>query len=245
MSLVYQTTVPVAPWDTDSHGMLRLSEALHYTQQVAGQHCDQLGFPQQFMDDKGLFWAIIRNQLTIHRLPRTGDNIRLETWPMPTTRTCYPRACLAYDEAGTLLFSCHSLWILMDQKTRAMVLPGKSGIDVPGIQRENTPPAPRSLSPIREEGRCRRQVSQEDLDKNNHMNSARYLDWVSALPVWNDDLRSANLCYLNEALEGQMLTICWAGDSENRLAVDIRREKEDGSFDRIFSASFEFDNVVL
>ena len=77
------------------------------------------------------------------------------------------------------------------------------------------------------------------------MNNARYLDWVSALPVWNDDLRSANLCYLNEALEGQMLTICWAGDSENRLAVDIRREKEDGSFDRIFSASFEFDNVVL
>ena len=79
MSLVYQTTVTVAPWDTDSHGMLRLSEALHYTQQVAGQHCDQLGLPQQFMDEKGLFWAIIRNQLTIHRLPKAGDSIRLET----------------------------------------------------------------------------------------------------------------------------------------------------------------------
>ena len=245
MSYLYQATRTVSRHNGDDQSFLRLSEALHYTQQVAGEQCDAFGLPQKVLDEKGVFWAIIRNFLTVHRLPKAGETIRLETWPMPTTRTCYPRACLAFDANGDLLFECHSLWILMDQKTRAMVLPGKSGIDVPGTQRENTPPAPRSLSPIREEGRCRRQVSQEDLDKNNHMNNARYLDWVSALPVWNDDLRSANLCYLNEALEGQMLTICWAGDSENRLAVDIRREKEDGSFDRIFSASFEFDNVVL
>ena len=39
----------------------------------------------------------------------------------------------------------------MDQSTRAMVLPGKSGIDVPGIPGENVPPAPRSLPPIRAE----------------------------------------------------------------------------------------------
>lgn len=245
MSFVFQSSITVPPCDTDSKGDLRLSAALHYTQQVAGQHCDQLGFPQQFLDEKGLFWAIVRNHFTVHRLPKAGETIHMETWPMPTTRTCYPRSCNAYDQAGDLLFSCHSLWILMDQSTRAMVLPGKSGIDVPGIPGENVPPAPRSLPPIREEGRCQRQVTQEDLDKNNHMNNARYVDWSCSLPVWKGDLRSANLCYLNEALEGQLLDICWVRDGESRLAVDIRRTKEDGSFDRIFSASYEFDNVVL
>ena len=176
MEPIYQQRFQINDAAVDCFGRLKPSMLLLYAQEVAGHHSDLLHFTYDTLASKGLFWAVIRNRVQITRLPREHETITIETWPMPTTRTAYPRATVGYDADGKELFRVMGIWVLMNLKTRAMVLPGKSGIDVPGIQRENTPPAPRSLSPIREEGRCRRQVSQEDLDKNNHMNNVRYVD---------------------------------------------------------------------
>lgn len=246
MTQLFRTKVRITPTDTDASGVLRLSMIPRFAQQIAGQHCDILGVNQDFLDQKGLFWAIIRNQLTIHRLPTAGQTITLETWPMPTTRTAYPRATAAYDEAGKCLFACHSLWILMDFQTRAMVLPGKSGVEVAGIERPDAPAAPRSLSPTEQTHCSRRQVTAADLDRNNHMNNARYLDWVDAiLPPNCPTPKGATLCYLNEARVGQMLDVCWNDRDPSQIFVDIRRPNADGSHDRIFSAKLEFHSVVL
>ena len=245
MSQIFRQTRVVAPEEGDEAGILRPSMILRYAQDVAGAHCELLQVTQDALDEKGIFWAIIRNQLTVDRLPRVGQTVTLETWPMPTTRTCFPRATVCRDEQGNRLFACHSLWILMDQQTRAMLLPGKSGVDVPGIMLEDTPPAPRSLSPIQEDAGCLRTVSAADLDRNGHMNNARYLDWVTEVAPGAKGLKCATLCYLNEAKLGQNLQICWKTGGESCLNLDIRRPKEDGEFDRIFSASLEFDQVVM
>lgn len=234
---------------TDEYGRLRPSAALRLTQTAAGHHCDALGLGEDFMAQKGLFWAIIRNAFTAAKMPRVGQCITLDTWPMPTSRTCYPRACIAYDEEGRELFACHSFWILMDRQTRAMILPGKSGIDVPGVIREHTPPAPRSLSPIPADAGDRRQVSQADLDQNGHMNNARYLDWAEdALGAdfrREHQLRQATLCYLNEAKLGQSLRSCLEYSGENPVRFDLRREKDGDGFDRIFSAELEYEKVFM
>ena len=249
MRLNYKENVTVTAEIADEFGRLRPSSALRLTQEAAGHHCDELGLPEEVMAEKGLFWAIIRNNFTAERMPVVGQTVILETWPMPTTRTCYPRACRAYDEDGNTLFACHSLWILMDRQSRAMVLPGKSGIDVPGVERENTPPAPKSLSPLDQIARLRRPVAPDDLDRNGHMNNARYLDWAEDMlgPDFRQDhiLRRATLCYLNEAKLGQMLSSCMRFDENDTLLYDLRRDKEDGNFDRIFSAVLEYDAVVM
>ncbi len=249
MSRIYKETVTVTAQMADEFGRLRPSAALRLTQTAAGHHCDELGLDEAVMAEKGLFWAIIRNYLTVEKMPAVGQSVTLETWPMPTTRTCFPRACRAYDENGGVLFACHSLWILMDRQTRAMILPGKSGVDVPGVEREDTPPAPKSLSPIPTAATEQRQVTAEDLDQNGHMNNARYLDWVEdALGAdfrRDRTLGHATLCYLNEAKEGQILTSCICFDPENTVRFDLRRENESGSFDRIFSASVKYEPVVM
>ena len=249
MQLIYKESVTITAQMADHTGRLRPSAALRLTQAAAGHHCDQLGLDEGVMAEKGLFWAIIRNCFTVESMPAVGQTVTLETWPMPTTRTCFPRACVAYDAAGKELFACHSFWILMDRQTRAMVLPGKSGIDVPGLDRENTPPAPKSLSPVSLPADQTRSVTEADLDHNGHMNNARYLDWAEdALDTefrHGSTLRRATLCYLNEAKLGQTLQFCLVSEANNRVKFDLRRETAAGSYDRIFSASLEFDNVVM
>lgn len=240
---VYENQYEVLPMATDRFGRMLPSMILRLSQQISGEHCTLLGVDQPYLDGKALFWAIIRNDLQITRLPVAEEKLTLRTWPLPTTRTAYPRAVIAYDEAGEEVFRISALWILMDQESRAMVLPGKSGVAVNGIEVEEMS-LPRSLSPITPTETASRSVRFLDLDKNRHMNNARYLDWVyDALPDdfhENHTLRHAALCYLNEARFGQALTLGWAFTDESSLQLDISGP----DFGRIFSAKLTFDTVV-
>ena len=131
----------------DAKQQVKPAVLLHFVQEAAGGHCLLLGLDWESLAAKGLFWAVIRHRLEIHRLPGIGETIRVETWPMPTTRSAFPRAAAGYDSRGNLIFRCTSLWVLMNRETRQMVLPGKSGIDLEGMIQGNELDPPGSLLP--------------------------------------------------------------------------------------------------
>ncbi len=243
MTPIYSQTYRVEATDVDCFGYLKPSRMLLYAQEVAGKHSDQLTLTYDELARRGLFWAVIRNRIQITRLPREGEVITLETWPMPTTRTAYPRSTVAYDQAGNELFRSVCLWVLMDLNTRSLILPGNSGVEVAGHLRGLELATPRSLALKGLEGHCPRRVCFTDLDKNRHMNNARYLDWVADL-LPSDFYRThaladLTLCYMNEAREGQALDVTWGLDDQGELLVDIHRPRG-ADHDRIFSAKLSY-----
>lgn len=246
MESVFRTSYSVSHTQADCRGNAKPSGLLHFAQEAAGGHCMALGLDWHTLAQKNMFWAVIRQRVQITRLPTAGENITVETWPMPTTRSAYPRSTVGYDENGQELFRCISLWVLMDTHTRSMILPGKSGIDVPGILRGNELDIPRGLSPNPGEHALERTVVSSDLDQNRHVNNARYLDWIdNLLPgdfYQENPLREFTVCYLSEALEGQTLTLNWQLSEENILHVDGLRQRTDVSDkqERIFSAQLLF-----
>jgi acyl-ACP thioesterase len=135
MEPVYSQSFEITDLHVDCCGRMLPSKILYLMQEVAGNHFAQLSMDYDSLASRGLFWAITRNKVQISRLPLRGEKIRLETWPMPTTRVAYPRATEGFDAEGNSLFKVISLWVIMDMDTRVMVLPGKSGIIVPGILR--------------------------------------------------------------------------------------------------------------
>ena len=251
MEPIYRQEFRIEPVAVDRFGRLKPSMLLLYAQEVAGHHSDQLSFTYEELASRGLFWAVIRNRVPITRLPMEWETITLETWPMPTTRTAYPRSTVAYDAQGNELFRSVSLWVLMDLNNRTMILPGKSGVDLTGTLRGTELATPRSLMPKPLENSSRRRVSFTDLDVNGHMNNTRYLDWIMDLlpSSFHKDhpLKDFTLCYMNEAREGQGLDVTWGVDSDGSLQVDIHRPRADEpeNYDRIFAAKIDFDNGVL
>ena len=239
MEQMYTQEYQITPGDTDGCGFLRPGAMLYLAQEMAGSHCKLLGLDQENMDGRGLFWAVSRHKVKISRLPRVGETVLLQTWPMPTTRVAYPRILQATDKNGEELFQVLSLWVLMDRQTRVMVLPGKSGVEVAGSLRGNEMQPPLGLPAKELPQLLLRQVKPEDLDRNGHMNNTRYLDWVCDLlpgDFWQTNtLAECTACYLAEALEGQQLMLSWGFLQEKLLQVDIHRE---GS--RIFSARLQF-----
>ena len=210
----------------DNTGRVSPGALLYFAQEAALSHCKILGVEQ--LDN--LFWAVIRHQVEITRLPAPGETITVETWPMPTTRTAFPRVAYGWDAQGKPLFNMISLWVLMDKTTRAMVLPAKSGVDVPGMLKGCEPKAPGSILPKELTPAGIRQVAQEDLDRNLHMNNTRYLDWAwELLPTeWSGKTpRQFTVCYLSESRLGQEISLFWGQTAPDTLQIEGRRQLSD------------------
>ena len=246
MEPIYIKEYEVSPVAVDQFGRLKASRLLAFLQDIAGEHSAILGTDQNTLMDKNLFWAVIRHRVQITRMPRSGEKLRLETWPMPTTRTAYPRSTIAYDEAGNECFRSISLWILMDEKSRAMVLPGKSGVEVGGLLRGCELSAPSSLIPKEMGEYEERIVRYTDLDINGHMNNCRYLDWVEDLLPGifhqQNEMREFTLCYMSEVREKEAVGLYWDLADGPILSVEATRkdEAETASHSRVFSARVAF-----
>ena len=229
----------------DCFGRLKPSMLLSYCQEVAGKHCIELGTDYDSMAAKNMIWAIIRQKVQITRLPRVGETITLETWPMPTARTCYPRATVGYDAEGNELFKVLGLWVIMDLNTRAMIIPRKSGIVVEGVLRGNELTIPSGLSPRDLSACLSRKVMFSDLDQNGHMNNSRYLEWMYDLldsSFHRDHTpRELNICYHAEAKEGQTLHLNWQLSEANEMLVDaLREDPQNGQMHHVFAAAVQF-----
>ena len=244
--MIHFQTFTLTDLEVDCFGKLKLSALLFFAQEAAGRHCISLGADYETLAKKQLFWAVTRHRVQITRLPCRGETITVQTWPMPTTRVAYPRSMVAYDAQGNELFRSISLWVLMNSDTRAMVLPGKSGVDVAGTLLGSELAVPHSLMPALADRSTHRRVTYSCLDRNGHMNNTMYLDWV-------DDLLSSSfhsshsprefvICYLNEAREGQDICLNWTLAEDGCLRVDAHRQADTPEEKpvRIFSAQVLF-----
>ncbi len=245
MQPIYTKEFQIHDWASDRFGRLKPSALLYFIQEVSGIHESSLGASHEILAEKNLFWAVLRCKVQISRIPHTGETIRLETWPLPTTRVAYPRSVVAYDKNGTEIFRAISLWVLMDSTTRTMVLPGKSGIIVPGTLQGGELTVPGSLIPKVYKNQTSRTVRFTDLDANGHMNNTRYLDWIyDVLPSQfhsEHTLRELTICYLSEAREGQTLDMNWELAEGNLFQMETHRTEPDGGNHRVFASRILFD----
>ena len=231
--------------EVDCHGNLKPSMILFYAQDIAGRHCEELQLDYDTMAAKRLFWAVIRHRIQVNRMPQRGETVTVQTWPMPTTRVAYPRATVAYDGKGNELFRIISLWVIMDLDTRAMILPGKSGVEVDGLICGGELATPGSLMPKVLENKEKRTVRFSDLDRNGHMNNCRYLEWITDLlpSDFHKQHRLADLtvCYVSEAREGQELELSWQQNEDGSIRIEASRlEGDSASHSRVFAAQVQY-----
>ena len=241
--MTYSQNYTISDIHVDCFGRLKPSMVLMMTQEVAGAHFSRLAMDYQSLEKRGMIWAVSRHKVQITRLPRRGETIRVETWPMPTTRVAYPRSVVAYDEKGDEVFRAITLWVLLDVHTRAMVLPGRSGVNVPGQLTGNELSVPVGLPAKILSSSASRRVCFTDLDRNGHMNNTRCLDWLADLLPrsfhGSHPVKEFTVCYLAEAREGDVLNLNWEIGQEGILLLEATRQTQEKP-QRIFAAKLQF-----
>ena len=249
MEPIYVRNFTVEDAYVDRYGRMKPSQILYLAQDMGGRHSALMSLDYDTLAGRNLFWAVTRHRVQVSRMPMRGEALRLETWPLPTTRAAFPRSVVAYDAQGNEVFRCITLWVLMDRNTRKMIVPGKSGIIVAGTLRGNERPAPGGLIPKPLGTQTSRTVAFTDLDRNGHMNNTRCLDWIAdLLPSRFHESHTVTdftVCYLAEAREQQELRLNWDMSDGCTLQVDATTGAGEESH-RVFSAKLYFDdNGVL
>lgn len=246
MDLIYKKEFTVQHIHLDGLGRVKPSVMLHFVMRTVSAQCTRLGVSWDDLRPLGLIWVVGRSRLHINRPPRLDERVIVETWPMPATRSSFPRAAVARTETGEVLYRCTTLWALVNKQTRKLVLPAGSGITVPGHIAGDELPVPNSFAPAPLGQLSDRKVCFSELDLNGHMNNTKYLDWVNDLlpSQFHKDhpFRDVTVCYLSEALEGQTVTLSYSFTAEGSLQVDGFRPDTDvaDKKNRVFSVKVEF-----
>ncbi len=166
---------------TDGKGLLRLSSLFTLFQDIAGDHSALLDCSADQLQERGYFWAVTNYKAQIARLPEEGEELTLETCVGRPAHAIFPRYFRLFDGKGEPLALCASRWALVDVVKRT------AAAGAPGFEAFNGPKDPWGLKdagPVRPAAAERHvdfSLPPEYIDRNGHMNNARYFEMAELM----------------------------------------------------------------
>jgi acyl-ACP thioesterase len=183
-------------------------------QQIAGEHAEKLGVGFDRMQAEGLAWVLARWQVSLERMPLPGETITLETWPSAVERLQCRREFIMRDASQAVLVRGGSWWVVVNTNTFRLQKPPPQLVAICPPETEFAQEDFSFRLPQVKEGQktIAAPVRWSDIDVNQHVNNASYLDWVlQSVPVsegrscLSAGLRRFEINFKSEARLGDML----------------------------------------
>jgi acyl-ACP thioesterase len=194
--------------EVDQSGSLTLQALCALFQEVAGNNAKDLNFDITDLRSQNITWVLHRMDIEIHELPMWREDITIETWPATGDRLRAYRNYKVLNQYGKVIINCLSYWMLMDLTTRRpMRLPAEITemrlTDRPHVVEEKST----RLRPFEGENEQTIYVRRADTDMNQHVNNARYVEWMlETIPAKKATaIQSFDIIFMQESNEGERL----------------------------------------
>lgn len=172
---------------------------------------DQLGLTTEVVNSYGCGWVITQHLIDITHLPQNDEVVTLSTQAQSyNPYFCY-RDFWIHDQTGQELVHMHSVFVLMDLKTRKIIrmipelITPYEALESKKIERLA---APQPLTLVN--GQKQYNVRFMDIDSNHHVNNVHYFDWMldclDAAFLSQHELVKMNIQYKQEVRYGQKVT---------------------------------------
>ena len=152
---------------------------LDYLGETADSHIRTLGLSIQDLMEKSLLWVLVGYHLKVHRYPRAGETVTVNTWYPGRHERFYLRDFEVQDADGDVIAAATTSWALIDAVNRRPVN-GEDGLpDLPVLERRAVEEGIEHLPPV--DSPHRRDpftVSASCLDMYRHVNHAFYIQWA-------------------------------------------------------------------
>lgn len=207
----YSEEKKIVYYDTDISGRLSLGKLVDFMMLVSSDQSKQLDVSLQQMKDEGLGWVVTQHIIKIKKMPRLDDTIKITTQAKTYNRFFCYRDFEAEDQAGNLIATMHSVFVMMNLKKRRMVRLEDRFIEA--YEGEYTTKIERLASPQPVEKPDQEhdyRVRFMDIDINRHVNNAHYIDWMldTLEPdfLLHHELTEMNILYKKEVSYGSTVT---------------------------------------
>jgi len=196
---------------------------------AAGFNADDNGFGLRRLHELDYAWVLSRLAIEMKQFPEQYEKIEVETWIEEVGRVSTTRNFCIRNEKNEIIGNACSNWVMLDMKTRRakdlMTLDGihefASG-DIGLIQK------PIKLGSIDGEDYDAFKVKYSDIDINGHVNSIRYIQWISdcfSLDCYRKyQVKRFEINYVNEMLFNDFVEIIGHEIEPGDFRFEIRKE---------------------
>ena len=243
MKYIFEQDYLVKKEDCTDSAHMNLSRLQSVLVSAATAQCKKYGMGLDDLIKNGFTWVISKIRIRINKLPKLGDKIKVQTWPIDSGKLVFDRdfAVLYKDET---IAKASSRWCVIDIKTRKPV--GKkfvfsfdnnevtdSQISDPFSQRID------NFDLVSEDVHL---VSNKEIDINNHLNNARYFEIAQlALDGISPDfsrVREVFVHFKREAVLGEKIGLLVGKNGNTYVVLGAKSENVD-----IFLFNAKFDDV--
>ncbi len=236
---VWREQTHVRAFETDFNNTWKPAAFFNAMQEAAANHARNLGFDYPEMIARGMIWVLTRLKIRFLRFPTLPEAVHIRTFPRGIQQKIFfTRDFLFDDSEGKPLAAATSAWLLIDPQRRRMLLPNS----LPGALPRNEGLV--ALDEILEKiplpaemiVRTQRQAGYSAVDLMNHVNNARYIEWICDCfpPEHHRRYRLAwlQINYNNEVRLEETVTLAVGESAPLRYAVS-------GSLNRGETRAFE------
>lgn len=197
--------------DVDFKERLRPFRAFELLEDLADMHAEQLGIGMESPMMEGYAWVVARNHVQLFSMPKLGQTIKIITWPGERQRMLYPRLFKIENEEGECIGGAYSIWTLLDRQRQRLASHPQINALFPDTEDLGVPvEMPRKLKqPQPTRPPVYYTPAYSDLDRNRHVNNARYISWVCdcfASERYEDQtILDLEINYLQQAFAGEKI----------------------------------------
>ena len=178
---IYETDYSIKSYDVDLNKKLKLSRLFHCFQEAAYQHASVLNLGYQDLIKDNLFWVLARLKVNFVRLPEWNEKVKIKTWPKAAHRLFAYRDFQIFDEQQKNIIQATSSWLVVNVDTKRPVRINRNLDNFkPEIEENALDTKLKKIQiPDNISRSEQRTVKYSDIDLNNHVNNAIYLDWLT------------------------------------------------------------------
>ncbi len=219
--------------DFDFKDELTMTALLALVQESACRSADELGFGYDDLRPLNFGFLVVNTYCRLKRPIRLGENITIETWPLPPRHVIFERdyRVLSGEEE---VAAVASRWCLVDMGSFAMLTPDKMGEvhEKCPYRNEKTVEVPSWKIPkLTEDARevYTMQVRQSHCDHYMHANNTQYLDFFGDCFTMDElaarRISSFQISYQKQAKEGKELRL-YRKDFDGYTVCEARADGE-------------------
>ncbi|WP_461247798.1 acyl-[acyl-carrier-protein] thioesterase [Treponema sp. R6D11] len=190
--------------DCNSERLMRLAPLWDVMQECAEQHLCSLGMGHEKMLENGNFWVIAREAVDVVSYPAAGDVIKIRTFSAGVDKFIALRNWEVYNSENARIVLSKSSSMLIDATTGRPLRCINAYPDYDWEEPMNE--APNKIIFTEE---CEKfsefTVQYSDIDSNNHVNNARYINWVENVLGYSP--KRINVNYIAETKLGDFISV--------------------------------------
>lgn len=202
----------IQPQSVDFQFKATLGAVVDILLTTAGYNADDNGFGIRNLNKIDSSWVLLRFAVEMNHFPEQYETIHVETWIEDVGRASTTRNFRITNDKNEVIGHARSVWAMLDMQTRrAKDLLALDGIHkfASGIKGEIESPA--KIPAVEGELIDNFKVKYSDIDINQHVNSVRYIDWVSdcfSLDTYRTkSIKRFEINFMNEMLFGDEVSI--------------------------------------